>query len=92
MSLDIRELEIDDANEAEFGRHGISVSEMIQLLESEIRVFRNKKHRAGSLLMIGTTRGGRVLTVPITRTAVAGRWRPITAWDSSAGERTRYAQ
>lgn len=90
MALDISELEFDDGNRTEFERHGVTEREIIQVLQGPFRVFRNRRHRAGGYLMIGPTRGGRLLTVPIAATAVIGRWRPVTAWDSSAGESTRY--
>jgi uncharacterized DUF497 family protein len=90
VPLDIAELEVDDANEAEFARHGVTAREIFQLLEGPFRVFRNKKKRAAQRMLIGPTRGGRLLTVPISRTAVPGRWRPVSAWDASPAERTKY--
>lgn len=90
--LDIAELEIDDGNEKEMAAHGVSAREILQLLENPIRVFRNKKDRAAPYLMIGVTRGGRVLTAPIVETPVAGRWRPITAWDATPHQKARYGQ
>jgi hypothetical protein len=92
VALDISELELDDGNRREFERHGVRELEIIQVLRGPFRVFRNRKHRAAEYLMVGPTRGGRLLTVPIKATPVEGRWRPITAWDSSPGERTRYEQ
>jgi hypothetical protein len=36
---------------------------------------------------IGRGRGGRALTVVVTATSTAGRWRPITGWESTDAER-----
>jgi hypothetical protein len=90
MALDIRELELDDANEAEAAAHGVTVVELLQLLDGHIRVFKNRKHRAGTHLLVGPTHGGRLITAPIAKTAIPGRWRPVTAWPSSSAEKARY--
>ena len=90
MPLDIRELEFDDGNEAEAARHGVTIVELLQLLDNRIRVFKNRKDRSATHLMIGRTHGGRTITAPIVETAVQGRWRPVTAWESSDAEKARY--
>lgn len=90
MALDIAEFEFDEHNEPKFAAHGVSVGEVAQVLDDDFRVFRNKKSGSASHRMIGRTHGGRLLTIPIVETLVEGRWRPITAWDSSSAERTRY--
>jgi hypothetical protein len=92
MSLDIRELELDDENEAKAAQHGVSALELFQLLDSTIRVFKNRKDRAATHLMVGRTHGGRTITVPIVETAVSGRWRPVTALPSTDTEKGRYEQ
>lgn len=88
--LDIVELELDDGNEAEMAKHGVSAREMLQLLDGKLVVTRNKKGKAGDYLMIGETHGGRIITAPIAATAVDGRWRPVTARDSTKPEKARY--
>ena len=90
MPLDIHEFEVDDANERKFAVHRVSAAEVFQVLDDEIAAFRNKKVGSGLYLLVGKTYGGRMLTIPVAPTAVEGRWRPITAWDSSPAERTRY--
>jgi uncharacterized DUF497 family protein len=90
--LDIVELEFDDVNEAKLAAHRVSVREALQLLDDDFRVFRNKKQATANYLLIGKTHGGRLLTLPIVETAVDGRWRPISGWDASKAERTRYEQ
>lgn len=90
MSLYIAELEFDEHNEAEMARHSVTPVEVLQVLEQDYRLFRNRRNRAAEYVMIGTSHGGRSLTVPLVRTAVPGRWRPATAWESSTAERKRY--
>ena len=90
MPLEIAEFEFDDHNEPKLAAHGVSIGEVAQVLDGGFRVFRNKKEGAGTHLLVGRTYGGRLLTIPIIATPVPGRWRPITAWDSSSAERTRY--
>lgn len=88
----IAELEIDNDNEGELFRHGITAEELFQLLDDEYRVFRNRRHRAAQVLLIGRTHGGRVLTVPIASTHIEGRWRPVTGWDATAAEKAKYVR
>jgi uncharacterized DUF497 family protein len=90
VTLDIAELEVDDGNEAEMAKHGVSAREIFQLLDSRIVVMRNKKSRAADYQMIGQTHGGRVLIAPIVASAVEGRWRPITARNATKPEKARY--
>lgn len=84
------ELEFDDGNEEEIAAHSVQPDEVWQALDLHPVFFRNKKGYAATLIMVGPTDGGRLLTVPLAPTPVPGRWRPATAWDSSTGERTRY--
>lgn len=88
--LDILDLEFDEANESKLAKHGITVREAIQVLDDKFKAFRNRKSRAGEYLLVGRTHGGRLLTMPIVSTSVEGRWRPVTGWDSSNAEKTRY--
>jgi uncharacterized DUF497 family protein len=83
----IVELEFDDYNMEKLKFHKVEPTEVIQILENEFTVRRNKKAASGDLQLIGRTNGGRILTVIITPTSVEGRWRPITAWTSTTAER-----
>jgi hypothetical protein len=90
VRLPVRDLQVDDWNEAEMARHGVEERDVRQVLAGNPVFVPNKKGHAASVIMIGETFGGRMLTVPLAETAVAGVWRPATAWDSSRGERARY--
>jgi len=86
----IYDLEIDEWNEDEMARHGVGSGEVRGVLDNEPRFLPNKKGHRAPLVMIGRTFGGRLLTVPLSPTAIEGVWRPASAWGSSAGERARY--
>lgn len=84
----IIELEFDDYNEEELARHDIKPREVMEILQNRYTVRRNKKARAGNRQLIGETNGGRVLTIILAETLVAGRWRPVTGWEATEPERS----
>lgn len=90
MALDIRELEIDDENEAKAAAHGVSARELFQLLDDDFVVLRNRRDRKAPYVLAGRTHGGRLIVAPIVESAVEGRWRPITAWEPTEAQRARY--
>jgi hypothetical protein len=90
MRIRVDELEFDDGNVDHMAPHGIRERDVRQVLDHEPVFLPNKKGHAASVVMIGPTFGGRLLTIPLSQTAVERRWRPVTAWDSSKGERARY--
>jgi hypothetical protein len=90
MRIRVDELEFDDDNVDHMAPHNVRERDVRQVLDGEPVFLPNKKGHMATVIMIGPTYGGRFLTVPLSRTGVEGRWRPVTAWDSSAGERARY--
>jgi hypothetical protein len=94
MILD--ELLIDDLNEAKMAEHGVGALEVQEVLISERReVFRNPAHsrRDGApYVLVGPTRAGRILTIPIDSTPVEGLWRPRTAFSSGKQQLAAYAR
>ncbi len=87
-----RELLFDDGNLAQLDRHNISFEDVVAVLHGDPKFFRNKRGRAGTRLMIGTDRSGRILAVPIIETPVKGVWRPITAWPATESQQTKWRQ
>ena len=83
----ITELEFDEDNEGKLATHHIAAAEVLQILENQFTVRRNKKNRTGARQLIGVTNGGRALTIILAPTRMAERWRPITGWDSTPAER-----
>lgn len=87
---DADEIDLDEHNEAELAGHGISASEVVQVLCNEPLWLRNKKGRAANWCAVGHTNGGRALTIPVLFQPELSQIRPITGWDSTQGERTKY--
>ena len=86
MAVKVYDLQLDDGNATEMVRHGVTEREVRQVLDGRPVFARNKKHHAATILMIGPTNGGRLLTVPLAPTKTDGLWRPATAFESSARE------
>jgi uncharacterized DUF497 family protein len=85
-------LEWDDANEEELWDHGIRSVEIEEVFLNGPAWARNKKGRSGDYLMVGVTNGGRRLTVPVQVKEAGTLLRPITGWDSSRGELSKYGR
>ena len=84
----IYELEFDEENEEELWRHGLDVVRVAAVLADRPAFFRNKRRRTGLYKMVGPDASGVMLTVIIRPTAVRGRWRAVTGWQSTKGEVT----
>src|SRR5687767_11464775 len=80
---------IDDENLDEFAAHGVTDDEVLQVLDDEFYIGRNKRGRRGTHLIIGYDYSGRCLTIPVRRAGAPGLWRPVTAWPSTPEERQR---
>ena len=89
MWLDVQELVFDDMNEAKFADHATTIVDVLDVQDVEPRCFVNRRARRASYVMVGSTRSGRVLVVPIEDWG-RGVWRPVTAFDASAWQVRRY--
>ena len=76
-------LALDESNLAEMARHGVTAAEVVQVLANRHVTAPNPRGPTGSILLIGETHGGRVLTGPLTPTDDPSAWRPATAFDAS---------
>jgi uncharacterized DUF497 family protein len=74
----IVEFEWDDANVEHLARHDLDPEQVNAMLNPRITVIRNKRAGSGQYKFIGTSRGGDLITIVVARTAIPGRWRPIT--------------
>lgn len=83
----ILEFEFDDANLQHLAERGITLEDLDAMLEARITIIRNKRGRSGAYKFIGRGEGGRPLTLVVTGTSTPGRWRPVTGWESTDGER-----
>lgn len=90
--MDVDDFAIDEVNEDEFARHHVTVREVLQVLDGDFRVFRNGGQGNASHIIVGLTYGGRLWKIPVDPTPTFGVWRPRTAFDAPAGDRTRYEQ
>ncbi len=52
----------------------------------------NKKGRSGDYLMVGKTNGGRSLSIPVRANAATMQLRPITGWESSPADLSKYGK
>lgn len=89
MEIDVAALAFDDDNEAKFSRHKVTAAEVQQVLARWPRFYLNMRPSRATHVMIGPTRAGRVLLVPIEPLADA-TWRPVTAYEPNAGQLSRY--
>jgi uncharacterized DUF497 family protein len=87
-SLRIDDFLFDEENEEEIAAHGLSINQVIQMLEHVSITIPNRKHRRGLYLMVGRDNGGTCISSPIEPAYRKGLWRPITAWPSKKGEET----
>ena len=80
----------DEGNEDELRDHAISSDEVEQVFANGPVFAPNKRHRAGDWKMLGRTDGGRSLTVVVHLDETRLALRPITGWDATRGEMSRY--
>lgn len=80
--------EWDEINAEHIAEHRIADFEVDQLLWNEHVVVPNRG-RESRMFLIGTTNGGKILTVVLEPTRMPGTWRPITAWEATTEERRR---
>jgi hypothetical protein len=88
--IDVAALVFDDENIAKMLRHRISPSEVQQVFGKWPRFYENKIGARASHVMLGPTRGGRVLVVPIEPLGLDDLWRPVTAFEANPGQVSRY--
>lgn len=84
--------EWDEGNESELARHNISAAEVEEVFEESPAWIRNRRHRSGDWKMLGLSFGGRRLTIVVRYDEVTLSLRPITGWDATAAERSRYCR
>ncbi len=80
----------DDENENELRAHRIEAADVEDVWQEVVVWARNKRHRAGDWKMIGRSAAGRRLTIVVRYYSDRRVLRPITGWDCTPGEITRY--
>jgi uncharacterized DUF497 family protein len=84
--------EWDEGNEAELAAHRISPDDVYEVWENSPIWVPNIRRRAGDWKMLGTTNGGRLLTIVIRFYPDRRALRAITGWKATASERSRYLE
>jgi uncharacterized DUF497 family protein len=82
--------EWDEANESELAAHHIDPEEVHQVWAARPQWAPNRKHRAGDWKMLGRTLGGRRLAIVVRYLPESRALRPITGWDATAVETSKY--
>ena len=77
---------------AKLAAHAITPEEVRQVNDGDRVVMTNPRPRVeGSVLMIGPTHGGRILTVVLNPERVdPGAWHVCTAWEARSAQLSRY--
>lgn len=84
----VHELIATEAALVKLGTRAISIDEVEQLPRNTHVTVKNPRDERGSRrLMIGTTDGGRLLTLVIERTVEPTTWLIVTGWSSTDSER-----
>ncbi len=82
----------DSGNEEELHDHRINLRDVDDVFSGRPRWVPNKRGRSGDFLMIGYNRSMRALTIAVAYDEIRRALRPITGWDCTDGERTKYLQ
>ena len=83
-------LEWDDINIGKLWDRQIRETEVEEVFWNHPVWGRNKAGRTGDRLMVGITDGGRRLTIPVQMNPINKQLRPVTGWESSTAELSRY--
>ena len=86
----VAELIFDEHNRAEMARHGVTRWEADEVPWNRHIVTKNPRGEARSVLLIGETDSGRLLTIPLAPTDDPTTWRPATAFDASPHHRSLF--
>jgi hypothetical protein len=83
---------ITEVTVGKLAAHGITPDEVRQVSDSDRIVVRNPRPRVeGSVLLIGPTHGGRILTIVLNPDRLDdGAWHVRTAWPASDAQAKRF--
>lgn len=90
--IDVEGLVFDDENEAKFARHNVSSYEVQEVFEGTPEYFENLVGRRAPYVMLGTTRVGRLLLVPVEEWGSGDLWRPVTAYEPRPAQAARFRE
>ena len=87
---DADDLDFDEVNLDHLATHRITPRDVLEVWSDGPVYVPNKKGLAATHLMLGDTSGGRALTIAVVTDTRRHLLRPITGWDSTTGELTRW--
>ena len=70
--------------------HDVSLTEIREVHQLEHRIFANRPDKRAPLVMVGPTKDGRILCIPIEPTDVYGVWKVVTAFTANKHDVERY--
>jgi hypothetical protein len=79
-----------EVNEIHLALRNITATEVTQVWLNQPVYLPNKRGLTATWLMLGDTSGGRSLTVAVITLESLLRLRPVTGWNSTIGELTRW--
>ena len=82
------DLEFPEDAEEHLARHGISLTEVLQIFDGPYTIRRNRGNRTADRVVIGKTHGGAAIAVFLAETA-HDTWVVITGRPATEGERNR---
>ena len=81
------------AERAVYDKHDVSATEVLEAHKTAPQYFINEgEGRRAPIAMVGPTRAGRMLCVPIEPTGRAGLWRCVSAYEANAHHIARYKE
>lgn len=87
---DAEEFEWDEGNESELAGHHVTPSEVEQIWRQGPTFVPNKRKGSAQWKMLGTTHGGRRLSIFLNYDARLRRIRVVTGFDAPPGDVTKY--
>jgi uncharacterized protein (DUF488 family) len=75
----------------QFRKHAVSEREIREVHAAEPEYFENEgEGRHAPVIMLGPTKAGIIVAVPLEPTHRNGVWRPVTAFEANARDKGRY--
>lgn len=79
----------DEENQRKIARHGLTASQVLQVLDSRVDISPNKRRARATQRVIGRDHGGQAIAVFVEPTHDPVVWRPVTARPAEPHEKAR---
>jgi uncharacterized DUF497 family protein len=87
---DVELVEWDDGNSEHLARHRVGYGDVVDVIETAAVVIPGRSRAEGRWKVVGYTRGGRWLTIVCAYDEVRRSLRPITGWDTTDADVSKY--